>query len=143
MKKIIIIISVIVICIVISITYAYSMYKSDLNQVQKFNNEFSKYIDQEFYGNEVATIVNLAIDNNERYKIPKDSTGKYIEDDSYSVRSDIYITDSEKVYSMELLNLGEISNFVNNYSNVKFKCTKVEYHKKTKRLSYLYIEQIS
>lgn len=143
MKKIIIIISVIVICIVISITYAYSMYKSDLNQVQKFNNEFSKYIDQEFYGNEVATIVNLAIDNNERYKIPKDSTGKYIEDDSYSVRADIYITDSEKVYSMELLNLGEISNFVNNYSNVKFKCTKVEYHKKTKRLSYLYIEQIS
>lgn len=143
MKKIIIIISVIVICIVISITYAYSMYKSDLNQVQKFNNEFSKYIDQEFYGNEVATIVNLAIDNNERYKISKDSTGKYIEDDSYSVRSDIYITDSEKVYSMELLNLGEISNFVNNYSNVKFKCTKVEYHKKTKRLSYLYIEQIS
>ena len=44
MKKIIIIISAIVICIVISITYAYSIYKGNVNQVQKFNNQFSKYV---------------------------------------------------------------------------------------------------
>ena len=53
------------------------------------------------------------------------------------------MTDTDKTYSMELLNAGEISNLVNNYSNIKFKCTKVEYHKKTSRISYLYIEQIS
>ncbi len=143
MKRIIIIISVIVICIVISITYAYSMYKSDVNQVQKFNNQFSNYINQEFYGNELATIINLAIDNNEKYKIPKDSSGKYIQDELYSIRVDVYMVDTEKTYSMELLNAGQISNLVNNYSNIQFKCTKVEYHKKTKRISYLYIEQIS
>ena len=34
MKKTIIVICVIVICILISITYAYSMYKSDFNKVQ-------------------------------------------------------------------------------------------------------------
>ena len=143
MKNIIIIISVIIICIVISMTYAYSMYRNDVNQVQKFNNEFSKYIDQEFYGTELATIINLAIDNNEKYKITKDSSGKYIEDELYSVRVEVYMTDTEKTYSMEILNVGDISNFVSNYSNIKFKCTKVEYHKKTKRISYLYIEQIS
>lgn len=143
MKKTIIIISIIAICIVVSITYAYSMYKSDINQVQKFNNEFSEYIDQEFYGTELATIINLAIDNNEKYKIEKDSSGKYIADDLYSVRVDVYMTDTEKTYSMETLNSGEISNLVNNYSNIKFKCTKVEYHKSNKRISYLYIEQIS
>lgn len=143
MKKIIIIISAIVICIVISITYAYSIYKGNVNQVQKFNNQFSKYVNQEFYGNELATIINLAIDNNEKYNISKDSSGKYITDDSYSLRVDVYMTDTDKTYSMELLNAGEISNLVNNYSNIKFKCTKVEYHKKTSRISYLYIEQIS
>lgn len=143
MKKTIIIISIIAICIVISITYAYSMYKNDINQVQKFNNEFSEYIDQEFYGTELATIINLAIDNNEKHKIEKDSTGKYIEDNLYSVRVDVYMTDTEKTYSMETLNSGEISNLVNNYSNIKFKCTKVEYHKSNKRISYLYIEQIA
>ena len=143
MKKIVIIICVIVICIVISVTYAYSIYKGNVNQVQKFNNEFSKYINQEFYGNELATIINLAIDNNERYSIPKDSTGKYIADDMYSLRVDVYMTDTEKTYSMELLNSGEVSNLVYNYSNIKFKCTEVEYHKKTNRISYLYIEQIS
>ncbi len=143
MKKIIIILSVIVICIVISITYAYTSYKSDVNQIQKFNNQFSKYIDQEFYGNELATIINLAIDNNEKYKIQKNSSGQYIEDELYSVRVDVYMTDTQKTYSMELLNSGEISNFVSNYSNIKFKCTKVEYHKQNKRISYLGIEQIS
>ena len=72
------------------------MYKNDINQVQKFNNEFSEYIDQEFYGTELATIINLAIDNNEKHKIEKDSTGKYIEDNLYSVRVDVYMTDTEK-----------------------------------------------
>lgn len=143
MKNTIIIICVIAMCILISITYAYSMYRSDMNRVHEFNNEFSKYVDYEFSGTELATIINLAIDNNEKYKISKDSTGKYLDDDMYSVRIDVYMTDTEKTYSMETLNSGEISNLVNNYSNVQFKCTKVEYHKKSKRISYLYIEQIS
>lgn len=143
MKNTIIIICVIAMCILISITYAYSMYRSDMNRVHEFNNEFSKYVDYEFSGTELATIINLAIDNNEKYKISKDSIGKYLDDDMYSVRIDVYMTDTEKTYSMETLNSGEISNLVNNYSNVQFKCTKVEYHKKSKRISYLYIEQIS
>ena len=113
MKKTIIIFCVIVICILISITYAYSMYKSDFNKVQKFNNEFSKYVEQEFSGTDLATIINLAIDNNEKYKIAKDGTGKYQEDDMYSIRVDVYMTDTEKTYSMETLSAGEISNLVN------------------------------
>ena len=143
MKRIICIICVIVICIVLSITYAYSMYQKNGNEIKKFNNNFLEYTKTEFYGNELATIINLAIDNNENYEIPKDSKGKYIVDDSYSVRVDIYLSDTEKEYSMELINSGEISNFVNNYSNIKFKCTKVEYHKRTGRISYIYIKQIS
>lgn len=143
MKRIICIILVIVICIVISIAYAYSGYKKEYNEVQNFNSNFSQYIDKEFYGNELATIINRAIDNNEKNKIPKDSNGRYIEDEMYSTKVDIYITDNETTYSMETINLGGISNFVSYYSDVKFKCTKVEYHKKTNRISYLYIEQIS
>lgn len=71
MKNTIIIISIIAICIVISITYAFSMYKKDVNQVKKFNNEFSEYIGQEFYGTKLATIINLAIDNNEKIRYQK------------------------------------------------------------------------
>ena len=143
MKKIICIICVIVICIVLSVTYAYSMYTKNKNEVKRFNNDFLTYIETEFYGNELATIINLAIDTNEAYNIQKDSNGKYIEDDSYSVRVDIYLSDTEKEYSMELINSGGISDFVNNYSNIKFKCTKVEYHKRTGRISYIYIKKIS
>ncbi len=143
MKKIICIICVIVICIVLSVTYAYSMYTKNKNEVKRFNNDFLTYTETEFYGNELATIINLAIDTNEAYNIQKDSNGKYIEDDSYSVRVDIYLSDTEKEYSMELINSGGISDFVNNYSNIKFKCTKVEYHKRTGRISYIYIKQIS
>jgi hypothetical protein len=119
------------------------MYKSNFNKVLKFNNEFAKYLDQEFSGTDLATIINLAIDNNEKYKIAKDVTGTYQEDDLYSIRIDVYMTDTEKTYSMETLSAGEISNLVNNYSNIQFKCTNVKYHKKSKRVSYLYIEQIA
>ena len=105
MKRIICIILVIVICIVISIAYAYSGYKKEYNEVQNFNSNFSQYIDKEFYGNELATIINRAIDNNEKNKIPKDSNGRYIEDEMYSIKVDIYITDNETTYSMETINL--------------------------------------
>ena len=40
MKKIICIICVIVICIVLSVTYAYSMYTKNKNEVKRFNNDF-------------------------------------------------------------------------------------------------------
>lgn len=143
MKRIICIILVIVICIVISIAYAYSGYRKEYNEVQNFNSNFSQYINKEFYGNELATIINRAIDNNEKKQISKDSNGRYVEDEMYSIKVDIYITDNKTTYSMETINLGGISKFVSYYSNVKFKCTKVEYHKKTNRISYLYIEQIS
>ena len=29
------------------------------------------------------------------------------------------------------------------YRNVKFKCTKIEYHEKTKKIKYMLFEQIS
>ena len=94
MKRIICIILVIVICIVISIAYAYSGYKKEYNEVQNFNSNFSQYIDKEFYGNELATIINRAIDNNEKNKIPKDLNGRYIEDEMYYIKVDIYINDN-------------------------------------------------
>lgn len=33
--------------------------------------------------------------------------------------------------------------FVQYYGQITFKCTKIEYHKTTKKVKYMYIEQIT
>lgn len=142
MKNIIYIILVIVICIVASISYAYTTYREQQNDIKKFNNQFSEYINKEFYGNSLATIINIAMDNNVQNKVEKDKIGNYIQNNTNSIRVDIFITDNKTLYQMEIISAGGINKFVQNYSNVKFKCTKQEYHPNG-RIKYLYIEQIS
>ena len=105
--------------------------------------EFEYYYEKEIQGIDIATIINKAIDNNIKYNVLKDDKGKYIENDETSIKVQIYILDNDKTYDMETIYGGGINNFVANYSAIKFKCTKIEYHKKTNRVKTIYIEQIS
>lgn len=51
--------------------------------------------------------------------------------------------DNEKTYAMETLYIGGMDKFVQFYSEIKFKCTKLEYHKATNKVKYMLFEQIT
>ena len=51
--------------------------------------------------------------------------------------------DNDKVYNMETLYGGGMNNFLQYYNQIKFKCTKIEYHKSTNRIKYMLFEQIT
>ena len=149
MKKIYIWIICIIILIIAILLGKYYNYKVRKSELAEFNLQYEAYLEKEIYGTELATVINKAIDNNDRNEVQKEEQDKddkkyyfYIPNDINSINLDIKITDNNTTYKMESIYQADIINFVQNYNYIKFKCTKIEYNSLGK-VSYLLFEQIS
>ncbi len=142
MKKMIIFL-VIVIIIISGISYIYLNYKSEYNSSIKANMEFEKYLNEEVYGADLATIINRAVDKNENNKVQKNNKGIYINNDSNSISIEIKMKDNDTIYQMETIYNGGIQNFINYYNKIKFKCVEIKYHDSTHKVKYMLFEQIT
>ena len=141
-KTIVFIISTVMIICVIAASKFYELRDSKL-QIDEFNLKYEKYLDKEITGREVTTIINQAIDDNEKNYIQKDKNGKYIQDDEKSINIEVKITEfkEEQIYEMEKLYNGGMDEFVKYYGEINFKCTNIEYNSKG-RVKYMLFEQI-
>lgn len=142
MKKLAIFFLIIVI-IIVGISYLYLNYKANYYNAQRENKQFASYEGQEIYGAELTTIINKAVDNNQNNEVIKDEKGKYRNNDRNSIQIDIKMLDNDKIYTMEKLYSGGMDKFVQYYNEIKFKCTKLEYHKTTNKVKYMLFEQIT
>ncbi len=133
----------IVIIIIVGISYMYLNYKASYYEAKKENKQFESYDGQEIYGAELATIINKAVDNNEWNEVPKDTKGKYKNNDKNSIQIQIQIIDNKKTYEMETLYHAGMDKFVQFYNEIKFKCNKIEYHESTNKVKYMLFEQIT
>ena len=140
MKKVLICLSIVVIIVAI-IGYRYISYKNEYNEIQKENADFDKFKDQEVYGLDIGSMINKAIDKNTKNKIEKDDQGNIKENDQNSIEIEIYMADNETTYKMETIYNAGTEQFVQYYGKIKFKCSKIEYHKKTGRIKYILFEQ--
>ena len=73
----------------------------------------------------------------------KDNKGRYIDNESNSIKIDIKMLDNDKTYTMETLYSGGMDKFVQYYNEIQFKCTNLEYHKTTNKVKYMLFEQIT
>lgn len=142
MKKIIIcILSVflVVICIV-----SYSVYQKNENtaQIGIDNKTYESYYNKEVLGTDIISIINKAIDSNEKNNIKMGKDGNYIDNGKNSIRIEIKFLELDKVITMERINNVGIEKFWSNYGALSFKCTKIEYHEKTHRVKYMYFEEV-
>ena len=142
MKKLAIFFLIIII-IVVGISYLYLNYKAQFHEAQRENRQFESYEGKEIYGSELTTIINKAVDNNKNNEVPKDNKGKYVNNENNSIQIEIRMLDNDKTYSMETLYNGGMDKFVAYYSDIKFKCTNLQYHKTTNKVKYLLFEQIT
>lgn len=142
MKKLAIFFLVLII-IVVGISYLYINYKLDYHQTQRENKQFESYNQQEIYGAELTTIINKAVDSNENNNVLKDNKGKYSNNENNSIQIEIKMLDNDKTYWMETLYNGGMDKFVQYYNQIKFKCTKLEYHVATNKVKYMLFEQIT
>lgn len=142
MKKIIILI-LILIAVLMAFLYSFANYKIAYTEIKKENAAYEQYLNKEIYGTDVATVINKAVNNNEKNKISKNEKGLYIDDNENAIIIDIYILDNETTYNMQTLYGNGIEKFVQNYNLVKFKSSKVEYNEKNGRIKYILFEQIT
>lgn len=142
MKKFIVLFSIVIIIVTV-VAFNYISYTNNQNEVKRYNLELEKNYQKEIYGIDLTTIINKVINNNEKNNVEKNQHGKYINNNIDSINIDIKMIDLDRVFAMEELYNGGIEQFVQYYSNIQFKCTKIEYHKKTGKISYMYFEQIT
>ena len=142
MKKLAVFIGVTVV-IITCISYVYLNYKIDYNRTMVKNKEYNKYYEQELSGIELTTLINKVADSNIKNNVEKDEKGNYINNKKDSIKIDIKFTDDDKVHTFEEIYNSGVETFMLYYNEIKFKCTKIEYHQSTNRISYLYFEQIT
>lgn len=142
MKKIIIFILAIIIIVISIIGTKYYSYKADYNLAMQENSEYEQYTNKEITGIDVASLINKSVDKNIRNKVQKDENGMFIPNDENSIRIEVYMKDTEMTYKMETIHNQGTEQFAQYCGNVNFKCSKIEYHNKTKKISYILFEQI-
>lgn len=137
---------IIIICIFLFITLilALGIYHHSIINVEsnKNNKEFEKYTKDVITGTDLITVINNAIDKNEFNEIYKDASSKYIINDTNSIKIEVKFLEKEEIITMEsIYDLG-IEQFIKHYSNKKFKCNEINYHNKTKNISYMKFEEV-
>ena len=142
MKKIIIFL-VIVLIIVATVAYMDLNYKATYNEAQVKNVQYESYNGKEIFGTDLATLINKAVDDNTKNNIQKEDSGLYTDNGTDSIRIDILFTDDNEVHSMEEIYNSGTDTFMQYYNQIRFKCTKVDHHSKTGRVSYMYFEQVA
>lgn len=142
MKKIAIFFLIIII-IISTIAYLYLNHIAIYNIAQKENAKFEIYKDKEIQGIELTTIINKAIDSNEKNTISKDNEGKYIDNGKDSINIDIKFIDDDVIYNIEKIYDKGTDNFLQYYRYIMFKCNEVRYHSSTGKIKYMLFEQIT
>ena len=142
MKKIIIMLFTIILIVVTIISVNYYSYMMEYKIILKENEEYEQYKNKEIYGIELGTIINKTIDKNTKNEVQKDEKDLYIANEENSIQIEIYMIDNEQTYKMETFYNNGMENFIKYYGDIKFKCSKIEYHKNTKKVKYLLFEQL-
>ena len=142
MKKTVLIIAIPIVIILFSICGLFITQKTTIRNIKKYNSQYEYYINKSIYGTELVTLINKVIKENEINKVEKDEKGFFIENNENSIKINIKMNTNGKTYQMETFYNNDITKFVENFNLVKFRCNKIEYHKKSGRVSKLYFEEI-
>lgn len=108
------------------------------------NRYYQQLLNKEITGTELSSVINKVIDSNKKNELSLDDQKLYIENDNNSIVAVIkfkYADGAMNIRGEKIFN-GEIHNFISHYGNIKFKCTKIEYHEATKKVKKIYIEEI-
>ena len=103
-KALICLIIVLVVGSIIAVVFVSSNRKEEA-EIRRNNQEYEKYLNKEIFGTDVTTIINKAMDSNQKKGIEKDEKGFFIENDENSIKIElIMLNEGEKVtYQMETI----------------------------------------
>ena len=142
MKKQAIIIGVAILVIILVIAFAVVQNVNVEKELLKYNYQYDKFLNKEVLGTEVASLINKAIDTNEKNNIEKDENKYYISNTTNSIKIYIKLEPDGENFPMERIFEVGMTEFVKNFNLEDFTCKKVNYHKETGKVSEIYFEVI-
>lgn len=142
MKNTFLIVLVVIFIIICLICTFLINIRAEKIELKKENAEYEEYLNKEVLGTELASLISKVVDKNEKNNVQKDNKKYYIDDDNNSIKIDLKMTTIDKTYPMEEIYNNEMTSFVQNFNLIKFKCTSIEYHEKTGKVSKLVFEEI-
>ena len=142
MKQTLLLILAVIFIVICIVCYNLINIQSQNEVIKKENYTYEKYLNKEILGTELATLISKVVDQNEKNNILKDEKGHYIQNNQNSIKIDLKMTTIDKTYPMEEIYNNKIVNFVQNFNTIKFKCTNIEYHKETGKISKLIFEEL-
>lgn len=140
-KTFLILLTVIVTLILISSYYIYNARLMETS-AQKNNKQYEEYCNKQIIGTQLISLINKAIDNNEKNGVLKQLNSIYYENNNKnSIQITVKFTEEDRIIKMEDIAEKGTENFVKYFSTAIFECTKVEYHKDTQYIKSLHFEQ--
>ena len=116
--------------------------QNEKRNTENENSIYEEYAKKEIYGLDLATLINKAVDKNEKNKIAKDEKNYYIENDTNSLKIEIKMHTVDKTYAMEEIYNNNITEFVKYFNLEEFRCIDIKYHKATGKVAKMVFEEI-
>lgn len=142
MKRNIIFIVAIFIVIIAIITYSFYNVQRIKKASDQNNKTYQSFYCQEVLGTDLISVINKAIDSNEKNGVDKNEKGHYIDNNKNSISIEIKFKEQEQTIKMEAIEKQGEQKFIALFAATSFKCTKIEYHQKTNNVKYMYFEQV-
>ncbi len=141
-KTFVIILIILLILLAITSYYVYNT-KRLLNLAENYNKFYEDYSKKEISAANLISIINKAIDDNEKNGISKKPNSIYYEENNEnSIKITVGFSEEYNNVPMENISQQGIETFMKVYQTAIFKCTNIQYHKETKRVKYLHFEYI-
>ena len=88
--------------VILSILLAFLFaYQNEDKVISRANSEYEAYLNKEIYGTELVTIINKAIDNNNKKNVQKNENGFFISNDKDSILIYIQMLGKNEKFQME------------------------------------------
>ena len=135
-KSIFIVLAILFIIAIVICLYIYNVKKIE-NVAIKHNKQYEEYCNKEILGTELISLINKAIDYNEKNSVEKQ------ENTINSIQITVKFLDNDKIIKMENIAEKQTENFIKFFATATFKCNDIKYHKQTKNVQSMYFEQIN
>ena len=140
-KSIFIVLAILFITTIAICLYIYNIRKIE-NIAIKHNKQYEEYCNKEILGTELISLINKAIDYNEKNNVEKqENTIYYINNNKNSIQITVKFIDNDKIIKMENIAEKQTENFIKFFATATFKCNDIEYHQQTKNVQSMYFEQ--
>ena len=101
MKTSMILILTLFLVVIIIVSVKITDIQKQKNEILKYNKELEYYCDKIIFGTDITTLINKAMDNNEKNEVKKDEKNLYMSNEENSIKIYIKMKFTENVYPME------------------------------------------